>query len=65
MNNHIKVMISAVGAPGCSTLIRKIRDNGERKVTIIGIDSEKEVFGNFYSDIFYQVPKVTEKKKLY
>jgi len=61
MLNDLKVMVSAVGAPGCSTLIRKIRENGERKVTIIGIDADEEVFGNFYSDIFYQVPTVNDE----
>ena len=28
MLGSLKVMVSAVGAPGCSTLIRKIRENG-------------------------------------
>jgi len=58
MLSSLKVMVSAVGAPGCSTLIRKIRENGEREVSIIGVDSDEEVFGNFYSDRFYRVPTV-------
>lgn len=61
--NDIKVLVSAVGAPGCSTLIRKIRENGERKVTIVGIDADEEVFGNFYSDIFYKVPTIDKESE--
>lgn len=63
MLNNLKVMVSAVGAPGCSTLIRKIRENSERKIYIIGIDSDEEVFGNFYSDQFYIVPTVDNKQE--
>ena len=63
MLKDLKVMVSAVGAPGCSTLIRKIRENGERKITIIGIDADEEVFGNFYSDSFYKVPVVDQEKE--
>lgn len=63
MLNKLKVLVSAVGAPGCSTLIRKIRENGEREIFIVGVDSDEEVFGNFYSDTFYKVPTVDKKEE--
>jgi len=52
----LKIVLTASGAPGCSTLIRKLRDNGERQLTIVGTDSSQECLGRFWSDRFYRVP---------
>ena len=37
-------------------MIRMLRENSERDVTIIGVDSRNEAIGRFMTDRFYQVP---------
>ena len=51
----IKVIVTAVGCPGASTLIKKLKNNGEREIEIIGTDMDKEVVGRFLCDKFYTV----------
>lgn len=60
MYKKLKVLVTATGAPGCSTLIRKLKNNGEREIEIIAVDSNPEVIGRFFSDKFFVVPKATE-----
>lgn len=52
----IKILLTATGAPGCSTLIRKLRDNGERDTEIIAADMKNEVIGAAWGDRFYKLP---------
>lgn len=56
MLRKIKILLTATGAPGCSTLIRELRNNGEREIEIIATDSSAEVIGSFWADRFYTVP---------
>lgn len=56
MLGPIKLLLTATGAPGCSTLIRKLKNNGEREIEIIGTDINEEVIGKFWSDKFYIIP---------
>jgi len=56
MLRPIKLLLTATGAPGCSTLIRQLKNNGERKIEIISTDIDEEVIGKFWSDKFYIVP---------
>jgi len=56
MLRKIKVLLTATGAPGCSTLIRKLKNNGERELEIIATDMNREVIGAFWADKFYAVP---------
>lgn len=56
MLKKIKLLLTATGAPGCSTLIRKLKNNGERDIEIIATDANDEVIGTFWADKFYQVP---------
>jgi len=56
----IKILVTATGCPGASTLIRALRDNGERAVEIIGTDMDDNSIGRFYSDRFYKVPAAHE-----
>ena len=56
MLRPIKLLLTATGAPGCSTLIRKLKNNGERETEIIGTDINEEVIGKFWSDKFYIIP---------
>ena len=55
----IKIILTACGCPGASTLIKRLKGNGERKITIIGTDMNKEAIGRFLCDGFYEVPSGT------
>lgn len=52
----IRVLLTACGCPGASTLIRMLRGNGERKVELIGVDADDQAIGRFLADRFFQVP---------
>lgn len=52
----LKILLTATGAPGCSTLIRKLKNNGEREIEIVAADMNYDVIGRFWGDKFYQVP---------
>lgn len=52
----LKIILTAVGCPGASTLIKNLKNNGEREIEIVGIDSEPEVIGRFWCDNFYKSP---------
>lgn len=52
----LKILVSASGAPGCSTLIRMLKDINERKIEIVAVDMDGEAVGRFLADTFYQVP---------
>lgn len=52
----IKVLLTACGCPGASTLIRMLKKNGEREVEIIGVDVDDQAIGRFLADRFFQVP---------
>jgi carbamoyl-phosphate synthase large subunit len=52
----IKLILTACGCPGASTLIRMLKNNGERHIEIIGTDMDNEAVGRFLCDRFYQVP---------
>ena len=55
----IKIILTACGCPGASTLIKRLKGNGERKLTIIGTDMNEEAIGRFLCDGFYEVPSGT------
>ena len=53
----LKIVVTACGCPGASTLLRMLKQNhGERNIEIIGTDMDKEAIGRFIVDKFYQVP---------
>jgi len=52
----ITVVLTATGCPGAAALIRMLRANGERDVTIVGTDMRAEAAGRFLCDRFVQVP---------
>ena len=49
-------MITAAGAPQSPTLIRFLRENGERDVELIGVDMDADASGRFLADKFHQIP---------
>jgi len=64
MCNEMKdltVLLTACGCPGASTLIKMLKNNGERKIKIIGTDVDEEAVGKFLVDKFYKVPPGTSK----
>jgi len=52
----IKVLLTAVGCPGGITMIRALKGNGEREITIVGTDMRAEAAGRHFVDRFYTVP---------
>jgi carbamoyl-phosphate synthase large subunit len=54
--SKIKVLLTAVGCPGAVTMIRALKNNGERELEIVGTDMRPEAAGRFSVDMFYTVP---------
>ena len=52
----LSILITAAGAPQGATLIRHLKENGEREVRIIGLDMDGEASGRFLADAFYRIP---------
>ena len=52
----LKLVLTATGCPGASTLIRMIKANGEREITIHGVDMRSDAIGRFLCDSFSLVP---------
>lgn len=62
MLQPIKILVTACGCPGASTLIRMLRQNGERDVEIIGVDMDHEAIGRFLAERFYTVPPAAREE---
>ena len=52
----LKLVLTAVGCPGASTLIRMLKANGEREIHIHGVDTRPDAVGRFLCDGFGLVP---------
>jgi carbamoylphosphate synthase large subunit len=52
----VTVLVSASGAPGTAALLRALRENGERKVRLVGTDMGDRAVGRHLCDAFHQVP---------
>lgn len=52
----LKIILTACGCPGASTLIKMLKNNGEREIEIVGVDMDDQAIGRFLVDKFYQVP---------
>jgi carbamoyl-phosphate synthase large subunit len=50
------MVLTAVGCPGASTLIRMLKANGEREIAIHGVDMRPDAVGRFLCDGFGLVP---------
>jgi len=53
---NMKILLTGVGCPGASALIKMLKNNGERTVKIVGVDMDNEAAGRFFVDKFYKVP---------
>jgi len=56
----IKVIVTACGCPGASTLIRSLKSIKERNIIVIGTDMDSEAIGRFFADKFYTVPPASD-----
>jgi carbamoyl-phosphate synthase large subunit len=52
----LKLVLTAAGCPGASTLIRMLKGNGEREIAVHGVDVRDEAIGRFLCDSFERVP---------
>jgi carbamoyl-phosphate synthase large subunit len=52
----VTVLVSASGAPGTAALLRALRENGERKIRLVGTDMADRAVGRHLCDAFHQVP---------
>jgi len=50
------VLVSASGAPGTAALLRALRENGERRVRLVGTDMGERAIGRHLCDAFHLVP---------
>jgi carbamoylphosphate synthase large subunit len=50
-------MLTGGGAPQASTLIRKLRNNGDCACRLIALDMNDEVIGRYWADAFYKIPQ--------
>jgi len=55
----LKIILTACGCPGASTLIKYLKNNGEREIEIIGTDMDEQAIGRFLCDKFYKVSEGT------
>jgi carbamoyl-phosphate synthase large subunit len=52
----LTVLVSASGAPGTAALLRALRENGERRVRLVGTDMFERSIGRHLCDAFHTVP---------
>ena len=52
----VTVLVSACGAPGTAALLRGLRENGERRVRLVGTDMGERAIGRHRCDAFHLVP---------
>ncbi|HJV30244.1 MAG TPA: ATP-grasp domain-containing protein [Gaiellaceae bacterium] len=52
----LTVLVTASGAPGTAALVRALRENGERRVRVVGIDMAELAIGRHLCDAFHVVP---------
>jgi ATP-grasp in the biosynthetic pathway with Ter operon/PylC-like, N-terminal domain len=50
------ILVTASGAPGTAALVRALRENGERRVRIVGTDMSERAIGRHICDAFHLVP---------
>jgi carbamoyl-phosphate synthase large subunit len=54
------VLVTASGSPGTAALLRALRDNGERKLRLVGTDISERSVGRHLCDAFHLVPPGTD-----
>ena len=54
--SDLTVLVTASGSPGTAALVRALRENGERRVRVVGADMSEVVVGRHLCDAFHVVP---------
>ena len=54
--SDLTVLVTASGSPGTAALVRALRENGERRVRVVGADMSELVVGRHLCDAFHVVP---------
>jgi carbamoyl-phosphate synthase large subunit len=57
---ELTVVVSASGAPGTAALLRALRENGERRIRLVGTDMSERAIGRHLCDAFHVVPPGTD-----
>jgi carbamoyl-phosphate synthase large subunit len=57
--NDLTVIVTACGAPGAPGIIGSLRRVGERRIRIIGVDSNPDAAGRFLADESFVVPEAS------
>ena len=52
----LTVLVTASGSPGTAALVRALRENGERRVRVVGTDMAQLAVGRHLCDAFHVVP---------
>ena len=52
----LTVLVTASGSPGSAALVRALRENGERRVRVVGTDMAELAVGRHLCDAFHVVP---------
>ncbi len=52
----LTVLVTASGSPGTAALVRALRENGERRVRVVGTDMAELAVGRHLCDTFHVVP---------
>ena len=53
----LRVLVTATGSPGGPRLVRSLRENGERALSVVGTDITEGSAGRFLCDAFHVVPR--------
>ena len=54
--NDLTILVTASGSPGTAALLRALRENGERRVRLVGTDMAELAVGRHLCDSFHVVP---------
>ena len=51
----VRVLLTAAGSPGTAALVRALRENGERDLSVVGVDMSERSVGRHVCDSFHLV----------
>lgn len=58
--DRVSVLVTAVGAPGAPGIVGALRKNGERELSVFGVDMNPQASGRPFVDGFWRVPRGSE-----
>ena len=57
---RVSVLVTAVGAPGAAGIVNALKRNGEREVSVFGVDMNPQASGRPFVEGFWRVPRGSE-----